>query len=64
VFVDLGGNPTNPTPSLSEYEGVENRGRPAIAEELERKFGKRAWLQVPAEGSTWPPHRDDLATTP
>jgi hypothetical protein len=64
TFVDLGGNPTNPTPSVSEYEGIENRGRPAIAQDLERKFGKRAWLQVPAEGTPWPPHRDDLATTP
>jgi hypothetical protein len=64
VFIDLGGNPTNPTPSLSEYEGVENRGRPAIAQDLERKFGKRTWLQVPAEGTAWPPNRDDISTTP
>lgn len=62
VFIDLGGNPTNPTPSLSEYEGVENRGRPAIAQDLERRFGKRAWLQVPAAGTMWPPDRDHLAT--
>jgi hypothetical protein len=63
AFVDLGGNKSNPTPSVTEYEGIENRGRPALAEELERRFGKRAWLQVPAEGASWPPNRDDVSTT-
>jgi hypothetical protein len=64
AFVDLAGTPYNPTPFVTAYEGVENRGRPGSADELERAFGKRTWLQVPAEGSSWPPHRDDVATTP
>lgn len=62
-FVDLAGNPWDPTPSVSSYEGIENRARPAIADDLERTFGKRPWLTVPADDVDWPPHRDDLATT-
>jgi hypothetical protein len=64
LYVDFGGNPKNPTPGVTEYEGIETRGRPGLAEELERKFGKRPWLQVPAEGTPWPPNRDDISTTP
>ncbi len=63
LYVDLAGNPKDPTPGVTEYEGIENRGRPGLAEELERKFGKRPWLAVPAEGTPWPPNRDDISTT-
>jgi hypothetical protein len=64
IYVNLGGNPTNPTPNVSSYEGIENRARPAIAADLERTFGKRPWLAVPGEDIPWPPHRDDISTTP
>lgn len=62
VYLSLEGNPANPTPTATVYEGVPHRGRPALAAALEAKFGARPWLQEPADAEGWPPDRDTLAT--
>jgi len=59
VRISLTGNPADPTPYGSELD--HDFGRPPLAKELEAKFGKRAWLDVPAHDL---PHYDDLAVTP
>jgi len=64
AYVEFGGNPCDPTPSVSSYEGIENRARSSFAEDLERANGYRPWLAVPADDVDWPPHRDDVAITP
>ena len=63
LFVDFRGNPCDPTPNVSSYEGIETRSRSMYAEELERTYGLRPWLAVPADDVDWPPHRDELAIT-
>ncbi len=64
AFLGLGGNPADPTPVSQEVvEGQYAAARPALAEQLEAKFGRRRWLQVPANPEAWPPDRDSLAIT-
>ncbi len=64
VYLGLGDNPCDPTPSVNDYDGQYIVERPAVADELERTYGKRPWLTGPARGQSWPPDRDDLAVTP
>jgi hypothetical protein len=63
IYIGLDGNPTDVTPNVSSYEGIESRSRSTYAEELEQNFGVRPWLTVPADDVDWPPHRDDVSTT-
>lgn len=64
VYLGLVGNPCDPTPSVNDFDGQFLVSRPAVAEELERTYGKRPWLTGPAHGESWPPDRDHLAVTP
>lgn len=68
VFISLTGNPCDPTPlrELWDTGGYGcpmemNYSRPALAEELEKKFGRRPWLDLP---NSELPSLDDIATTP
>ena len=63
AYVGLTKNPADPTPFAHNYDGVDTGGRPPLAADLERTFGPRPWLAVPAEPADWPPDRDDLAVT-
>lgn len=64
-FLGLWSNPFDPTPGWVDHAyGVPSElRRPAIADDLEKKFGRLAWLAIPADPSTWPPDRESLATT-
>lgn len=63
-FLSLAKNPCDPTPYAREtWEGSFEGGRPALAAELEAKFGHRPWLAVPSDPEHWPPGADELATT-
>ncbi|MCY1074079.1 hypothetical protein [Archangium lansingense] len=64
AFLGLDGNPVDPTPVSQEVmEGRYAGARPVLAEQLEKKFGPRRWLQVPENPEDWPPHREALAIT-
>lgn len=63
-FIGLGGNPVNPTPWVALDSGFYQKGQRSPAQELERTFGKRPWLDVPENPEDWPPDRDELAITP
>lgn len=65
-FVDLGGNPANPTP-YRQYEGDAMAAgeyvlyTQPLARKLVDKFGSRPWLEPPTGGvETWP-ERTELA---
>jgi hypothetical protein len=64
VYVGLGENPADPTPSVNDFDGQYVVSRPPLGIELERTYGARPWLTGPAHGEPWPPDRDDLAITP
>lgn len=63
AYLGLDGNPADPTPTVSDYDGQYTASRPALAETLEKQFGRRPWLAEPSEPEKWPPFRDDLAIT-
>lgn len=64
TFLGLRGNPANPTPVSQEVvEGQYAAARPALADQLEKKFGRRHWLQIPENPEAWPPDRESLAIT-
>jgi hypothetical protein len=62
VYISLKKNPADATPYAQDYDGAWTTGRPPLAQQLERTYGKRPWLAVPA--GEWPPTRDDVAVTP
>ncbi len=65
LYIDFDDNPADPTPYGTELDGPSGScmaGRPPLAEQLERTYGKRPWLAVPPDA--WPPRRDDVAVTP
>jgi hypothetical protein len=63
-YLGLEGNPADPTPFAQEMqEGQWTAGRPALAAQLEAKFGSRPWLQTPNNPEAWPPDHDALAIT-
>lgn len=62
LFINFEYNPADPTPYAEEYEGAWTTGRPPLAQQMERSYGKRPWLAAPA--GEWPPKRDDVAVTP
>jgi hypothetical protein len=66
VYVNLKQNPCNPTPVVQDYDGLLHVERSPLADELQTKYGARAWLAGPRDGAegTWPPRQDDLAATP
>ncbi|MDX2087535.1 MAG: hypothetical protein SFX73_06785 [Kofleriaceae bacterium] len=62
AYLGLRGNPADPTPFRQEImEGQYSSGRPPLADDLEAKFGKRRWLEVPEDTDPWPPDRESLA---
>lgn len=64
-YLGLEGNPVDPTPYVQEIaEGRFRGGRPALAEQLETRFGPRPWLEIPTDVDDWPPARDPLVITP
>ncbi len=63
-YLDLSGNRVDPTPFASDCEGVSRVGRPPLAAQLERAYGRRPWLSEPEDAASWPPDRDELAITP
>lgn len=64
-YLGLEGNPVDPTPYVQEVaEGRYRGGRPALAEQLEARFGSRPWLAIPNNAEDWPPDRDPLVITP
>jgi hypothetical protein len=59
------GNPVDPSPRVTDYDGEYEASRPALAQELERLYGPRPWLSVPTgDLGAWPPDRDELAVLP
>lgn len=62
AYVDLQGNPVDPTPQISELDGTRVAVRSSRAGELERAHGRRPWLELPTNVTTWPADRDDMST--
>ena len=62
-YLGLDGNPCDPTPQVSDYDGEYVGSRPVIADELERKFGYRAWFAEPKAPKNWPPKSRELGIT-
>lgn len=64
--IGLVDNPANPTPYVRDQgDGQYSAGRPALAFELEQRFGRRPWLETPSGHlPSWPGQRDDFAIVP
>jgi len=62
AYLDLAGNPVNPSPDVNDHTGALLAVRSDVGDEMERTYGHRPWLALPT--GAWPPDRDDIATTP
>jgi len=63
AYLSLDGNPCNPIPRVSDYDGFYQVSRPALAEQLERQYGPRPWLAEPKDPKNWPPMSRELGIT-
>lgn len=62
-YLSLDGNPCNPIPEVTDYDGDYQASRPALAEQLERQYGPRPWLAEPKDPKNWPPRSRELGIT-
>jgi hypothetical protein len=62
IYLDLDGNPFNPSPSVWSDGGVFSVEASPYAAELQRAYGRKVWLEpLYQQAEWWPPSRDVYA---